>query len=57
MTDKWEYKFIFNPKSKLKMDVAMEKELNSLGQEGWELVSFDVVNVLVIYFILKRKLP
>jgi len=56
MADKWEYKFIFNPKAILKMDTAIEKELNNLGQDGWELVSFDAVQVNTIYFILKRKL-
>ena len=57
MADKWEYKFIFKPKVNLKMGPTIEKDLDILGQDGWELVSFDAVSSSTsIYFILKRKL-
>ena len=57
MSDKWEYKFIFKPKVNLKMGPTIEKDLDILGQDGWELVSFDAVSSSTsIYFILKRKL-
>jgi hypothetical protein len=55
MTDTWEYKFIVG-EPKLKFIAGIEKELNNLGQEGWELVNFDAVTSTQLYFILKRKI-
>jgi|LakMenEpi03Aug12_release.lakeMendotaPanAssembly.Ray.scaffolds.fasta_scaffold5737920_1 hypothetical protein len=57
MSDKWEYKVIKNPKPLIKVDEALEKELNNLAQEGWELVSFQALGagVVNLLLILRRK--
>lgn len=40
----WEYKIINLRSQQYRLDPAFAPELNSLGQEGWELVSLTSVN-------------
>ena len=51
-TDHWEYKVLFRPEGYSSHE-EIEKELNDLGEDGWELV------ILYDYhtYYFKRKLP
>ncbi len=59
MADKYEYKVIKNPKTIMGAILLepLEKELNNLGQDGWELVSTPTGKDLGnLFLILKRAL-
>ena len=61
MNDKWEYQTLYiRDRDMEKIDRAMEEidaRLNSLGQEGWEVLSHNNdINFSRHYFILKRKI-
>ena len=49
MSEKWEYKIIFQQMSGIE---EVEKILTSLGAEGWELVSA----FSSTYFVFKRRI-
>lgn len=49
--DKFEYKVITTSNS----EKTLEKFLNTMGNEGWELVSYNPININC-KLILKRKL-
>jgi hypothetical protein len=53
MNEKWDYKVV-------RINIAttnIEKELKTLGQDGWELISATASQTLSVYMvILKRKL-
>ena len=59
MNDKWEYKSLFIKRdllSGLNMS-EFDARLNSLGQEGWEVLSHETDNGFGRhYLILKRKI-
>jgi hypothetical protein len=41
---KWEYKIINIRSENYRLDPAAARELNALGQDGWELLSITSVN-------------
>lgn len=53
--DKWEYKIVNVEKAyySSKADVEIEKQLNILGKEGWELVGYVSFKTYMLAF--KRK--
>ena len=54
MSDKWEYQTLYI--RGLNMS-EIDARLNSLGQEGWEVLSHNTnITFEIHYFILKRKI-
>jgi len=50
---KWEYKIVFGTGNK---DISLEKEINRLGNQGWELVSVTENSDDVYSLFFKRQL-
>jgi hypothetical protein len=57
MKDTWEYKVISNAKLIGNVNSATEKELNSLGKQGWEAFAMHIMLNSERIIILKRRLP
>ena len=59
---RWEYKIINVRSENYRLDPAAARELNVLGEEGWELISITSVNFKTgatdnIAMVFKRERP
>lgn len=52
MENKWEYKVI---KSRRMARHTLEKRLNSMGQNGWELISSSAYSLGAVMFLFRRR--
>lgn len=55
MSESWEYKVISNAKLIGNVNAATEKELNSLGKQGWEAFAMHIMGNGAQIIILKRR--
>ena len=58
---RWEYRIINIRSENYRLDPAYEERLNTLGEEGWELVSITAINFKTgatdhIGMVFKRKI-